>query len=252
MPVCTKKILRILVKYVRKLHVTPHACKENTPVNMKEKYASVQAMKRGYRCVYVCVIINQISSRQLLVCVWYQSTPGRAVNARTVCVCVHAHVRLRVGISVCICVCPASSLSRQQLLECVCVYMYANTAERLRLHKAVILLLIMKYFVLKLYRIPIQLHHATFSVAHTSSCRTHTHARARARACAQLSTGDLVDDTHPYPCPRLIACTDTYFSFMLTGAFLLRACSVTCNLRTYFTSVRRIFLMETVVLQTAL
>ena len=38
---------------------------------LKEKYASVQAMKRGYRhgCVYVCVIINQISSRQLLVCV---------------------------------------------------------------------------------------------------------------------------------------------------------------------------------------
>ena len=31
-----------------------------------------------------------------------------------------------------------------------CVRMYANTAERLRLHKTVILLLIMKYFVLKL------------------------------------------------------------------------------------------------------
>ena len=53
------------------LHVTPHACKGNAPVNMKEKYVSVQAMKRGYGygCVYVCVIINQISSRQLLVCV---------------------------------------------------------------------------------------------------------------------------------------------------------------------------------------
>ena len=61
---------------------------------------SVQAMKRGYRCVYVCVIINQISSRQLLVCVCYQSTPGRAVNARTICVRVRAHVRLRVGMSV--------------------------------------------------------------------------------------------------------------------------------------------------------
>ena len=98
---------------------------------MWEKYASVQAMKRGYRCVYVCVIINQISSRQLLVrvCVCYQSTPGRAVNARTICVCVRAHIRLRVGMSVCMCVCPASSLSRQQLLVCVCVYMYANTAE---------------------------------------------------------------------------------------------------------------------------
>ena len=111
---------------------------------------SVQAIKRGYGygCVYVCVIINQISSRQLLVCVCvcYRSTPGRAVNARTVCVCVRVHVRLRVEMSVCMCVCPASSLSRQQLL----VYMYANTAERLRLHKTAILLLIMKYFVLKM------------------------------------------------------------------------------------------------------
>ena len=81
---------------------------------------------------------------------------------------VRAHVRLRVGMSVCMCVCPASSLSRQQLLVCVCVYMYANTAEQLRLHKAVILLLTMKYFVLE-YRIPIQLHHATFSVAHAKN-----------------------------------------------------------------------------------
>ena len=115
---------------------------------LKEKYVSVQTMKRGYGygCVYVCVIINQISSRQLLVCVCYRSTPGRAVNARNRCVCVRAHVRLRVGMSVC----PASSLSRQQLLVCVCVYMYANTAKRLRLHKTVILLLIMKYFVLKM------------------------------------------------------------------------------------------------------
>ena len=100
------------------------------------------------------------------VCVCYQSTPGRAVYARTICVCVRAHVRLRVGMSVCMCVCPASSLSRQQLLVCVCVYMYANIVERLRLQKAVILLLIMKYFVLKWYSLPIQLHHATFSVAH--------------------------------------------------------------------------------------
>ena len=63
-----------------------------------------------------------------------------------ICVC----KRCSVDMGVCMCVCPASSLSRQQLLVCVCVYMYANTAERLRSHKAVILLLIMKYFVLKM------------------------------------------------------------------------------------------------------
>ena len=63
--VSTKKTLRILMKQVRQLHVTPHACKGNAPVNMNEKYvcASNQAW------AWVCVIINQLSSRQLLVCV---------------------------------------------------------------------------------------------------------------------------------------------------------------------------------------
>ena len=58
--------------------------------------------------------------------------------------------------------------------------------------------------------------------------------------------------THSYPCPRLIACTNTYFSFTCTGAFPLHTCAVTRNLRIYFTSVRRVFLVETVVLQTIL
>ena len=56
--------------------------------------------------------------------------------------------------------------------------------------------------------------------------------------------------THLYP--RFIACTDAYFSFMFTGAFPLHACGVTCNLHTYFTCVRRVFLVETAVLQTVL
>ena len=123
------------------------ACVQGKRSCKHEGEICVCASNEAWIWVWVCVIINQISSRQLLVCVCYRSTPGRAVNARTRCVCVRAHVRLRVGTSVC--VCPASSLSRQQLLVCVCVYMYANTAERLRLHKTVILRLIMKYFVLK-------------------------------------------------------------------------------------------------------
>ena len=48
--------------------------------------------------------------------------------------------------------------------------------------------------------------------------------------------------THPYP--RLIALHNTYFSFTLTGAFLLHACGVTRNWRTYFISVRRVFLVD--------
>ena len=56
--------------------------------------------------------------------------------------------------------------------------------------------------------------------------------------------------THTYP--RLIALQNTYFSFTFTGAFLLHACDVKRNWRTYFISVRRVFLVETVVLQTVL
>ena len=94
-----------------------------TPVNMKEKYASVQAMKRGYRCVYVCVIINQISSRQLLVCVCYQSTPGRAVNARTICVCVFGTRKIKGGHE-CVYVCLSGIITLPSTDTCVrmCVY----------------------------------------------------------------------------------------------------------------------------------
>ena len=55
-----------------------------------------------------------------------------------------------------------------------------------------------------------------------------------------------------YLCPRLIACTNTFFFFTLTGLYPSHAFSVTGSLRTYFTSVRRVFLVETVVLQTVL
>ena len=58
--------------------------------------------------------------------------------------------------------------------------------------------------------------------------------------------------THLYPCPRLIAFTNTYFFFKFTGAFFSHACGDTRNFRTYFTSVRRVFLLETIVLQTVL
>ena len=56
--------------------------------------------------------------------------------------------------------------------------------------------------------------------------------------------------THPYP--RLIALHNTYISFTFTVAFPLHACGVTRNWRTNFISVRLVFLVETVVLQTVL
>ena len=67
---------------------------------------------------------------------------------------------MRSLLSMGICVCLSFHSTLQYAGTCVCIYMYVNTAERLQLHWAVILLLIMKYFVSLILA---QLHHATFS-----------------------------------------------------------------------------------------
>ena len=67
--------------------------------------------------VYVCVIINQISSRQLLVCECNGCTPGKAVNGTNqVCVCVCLCKRKIKGGDKCVYRCVSLSLSRRQLL----------------------------------------------------------------------------------------------------------------------------------------
>ena len=58
------------------------------------------------------------------------------------------HAKSRVGINMYTCGYLSPSASSKQLV-CVCMYMYVKTPERLRQHMAVILLLIRKYFVLK-------------------------------------------------------------------------------------------------------
>ena len=98
-------------------------------------------------CVYVSIIINQISSRQLLVCVCNGIAPGSA-NIRLTMRCTNLCMRDQAWVGVCVCL--PQSLSSRQLLVCLCMHMYVYTAERLQLHKAVILLMIMKYFVLKI------------------------------------------------------------------------------------------------------
>ena len=93
--------------------------------------------------------------------------------------------------------------------------------------------------------------------------QTHIHLGARLflaisrRASITYTTNsNLSDDrytfTHPYSCPRLIACTNTHFSFTFTEAFPLHACSITSNFRSYFTVVGRVYLVETIILQTLL
>ena len=75
----------------------------------------------------------------------------------------------------------------------------------------------------------------------------HTHTHTHTSSCVLEICLMMI---HPYP--RLIALHNTYFSFTFTGAFPLHACGVKRNWRTYFISVRRVFFVETVVLQTVL
>ena len=76
--VSTKKTLRTRVKWVRKLHVTPDARKGNAPVNMKEKYVSVQAIKRGHG--YGCVSSSTNSPVDSYLCVCNGRAPGSPIR----------------------------------------------------------------------------------------------------------------------------------------------------------------------------
>ena len=86
-----------------------------------------------------------------------------------------------------------------------------------------------------------------YSTPRSASWHTYTHTSSY-----ELETCLMMTHTYTHPYPRLVALQNTYFSFTFRGAFLLHACGVKRNWRTYFISVRRVFLVETVVLQSAL
>ena len=77
-------------------------------------------------------------------------------------------------------------------------------------------------------------------------CFDNTHTHTHTSSCL-LEIWLMMMHTYTHLYPRFIDCTDTYFSFMFTGAFPMHACGVTCNLRTYFTSMWRVFLVQMVV-----
>ena len=96
------------------------------------------------------------------------------------------------------------------------------------------------------------------STLYLTGAQTHTHLRA-----ASNSTSRSASITHAHSCLleiRLMTYMYThththawlFAQTHITGTFPLHACGVTRNLRTYFTSVRRVFLVETVVVQTVL
>ena len=88
---------------------------------------------------------------------------------------------------------------------------------------------------------------ASFIVLPGALHDTHTHTSSY-----ELEICLTMTHTYTHSCPRLIALQNTYFSSTFTEAFLFYACGVTRNWRTYFISVRWVFLVETVVLQTVL
>ena len=131
-------------KYAMQLRVTLHACKGNAPVNVKEKYVFVQAIKRGHECVYVRVSSLNKSPVQSYLCVCNGSAPGSAIKEALrdvwVCLCTRK-IKGRHG---CVYVCvsgiitlPSYEKSRVSLgvcmygiitlpstATCVCMYVY--------------------------------------------------------------------------------------------------------------------------------
>ena len=84
---------------------------------------------------------------------------------------------------------------------------------------------------------------------HDTHTHTHTHTHT---SSYELEICLTMTHTYTHSDPRLVALQNTYFSSTFTEAFLFHACGVTRNWRTYFIRVRRVFLVETVVLQTVL
>ena len=96
----------------------------------------------------------------------------------------------------------------------------------------------------------------THTYTHISGRATYSTSRNASIIHTQVAIyRNLVDDDahiHTHPFTRLIACTNTYFSLTFTGAFPLHGCGVTRSLGTYFISVRLVFLLEMIVLQSVL
>ena len=102
--------------------------------------------------VWVKVCVRVSSSTKSRVCVCNGSDSGSANKSRPHPrdVCVFVNARSKVGMGVCVCVCHSSSPVYSYLCVFVCKYMHVNAAKRLQLHTAVILVLIVKYSVLKI------------------------------------------------------------------------------------------------------
>ena len=78
--VSTQKTSRTLVKYVAMPVACNAACVQGKRSCKRQREICVCASHQAWAWVRVCVIITQISSTQLLVCVCNGSAPGGAIK----------------------------------------------------------------------------------------------------------------------------------------------------------------------------
>ena len=125
--------------------------------------------ERGYGCVYVCLSSStkSVHVMEAILKVLIRGPP------RDVRLCTRDQGWVWVCVSVFVCHFPSPVDS--YVCICVCMYMYVKIAKRLRLHKAVILPLIMKYYVLKSL-IQTRLNHATLSVSSLPTAPQKNHS----------------------------------------------------------------------------
>ena len=136
--------------------------------------------------------------------------------------------QLLVGVCVCVCNRSAPGSAIKEAPRYVCVFLYT------RKNKGSVCVYVCH-------------HHSPVDSFFYSTSRSASITHTDTRSCV-LEICLMM--THTHSCPRLIGYTNTYFYFTFTGAFPLHTCGVTRSWRIYFTSVRLVFLVETVVLQT--
>ena len=96
---------------------------------------------------------HQLNLQQTATCICNGSTPGRAEERRvprSTCICACEINNGHGCVYVCVCHFRFQVNSYLCVYVYICMYMYVNTVELLQLHKVIILLLMMKYFVLKI------------------------------------------------------------------------------------------------------
>ena len=134
---------------------------------------SIMGMSKG---VCVCLSSSTKSPVDSYLCVYVMEALLEVLKKDASPSPIHVCQCTRDQAWVWLCVCIIFTLL--QTTTCVCMYMYVETAEQIQLHKVVIVLLIMKYFEVKIVSYLVQLYHATLT-CNLTPCNLKTSATER-------------------------------------------------------------------------